>query len=149
MERWIFKIVEFTCVDRDHFQCDPFQHVLHTYTVWLGLMQLHHCKIPYNHSYSNGLRLIVVSITSMSFFPPAKQLISVFLLIFAIIFIYAVFSFAFLSYFFDPTAGHFCTSLGECVVTVLREGLLGTITTVRIIVFQLSSAHFVEFPFLL
>ena len=62
----------------------------------------------------------------------AAQLVSVFLLIFALIFIYAVMSFALLHDFFSKEDGQFCDNLGECFVTVLRGGLLDTLGTVRV-----------------
>ena len=48
-----------------------------------------------------------------------------------IVYIYAVISFVFLHEFFDVNDGLFCRTLGECVVTVIREGLLDTLGAVR------------------
>ena len=62
----------------------------------------------------------------------ALQLLSVFLLIFAIIYIYAVMSFALLHDFFSRESGQFCDNLGMCFVTVLRGGLLDTLGRVRL-----------------
>ena len=61
----------------------------------------------------------------------AAQLFSVFFLIFVIMYIYAVISFVFLHKFFDVNDGLFCRTLGECVVTVIREGVLDTLGAVR------------------
>lgn len=63
----------------------------------------------------------------------ALQLVSVFLLIFAIVYIYAVISFALLHDFFRRNDGQFCDNLGECFVTVLRGGLLDTLGGVGLI----------------
>ena len=66
-----------------------------------------------------------------AFNPVAAQLFSVFVLIFVIVYIYAVISFVFLHEFFNVNDGLFCRTLWECVVTVTREGLLDTLGAVR------------------
>ena len=58
------------------------------------------------------------------------QLILVFAVIFVIIFIYSVISFAFLHNFFNNEEGQFCANLGQCFVSVLRGGLLDTLGSV-------------------
>ena len=56
-----------------------------------------------------------------------EQLIYIGLLTLAILFIYAVFSFALMRNFFDTADNNlFCDSLWQCYVTVIREGLLNT-----------------------
>ena len=65
----------------------------------------------------------------LSIFPVA-QLILVFGVIFVIIFVYSVISFAFLHNFFNNQDGQFCDSLGQCYVSVLRGGLLDTLGSV-------------------
>ena len=67
----------------------------------------------------------------LGIYPVASQLLSVFALIFVIMYIYAVISFVTLHKFFDVNDGLFCRTLGECVVTVIREGLLDTLGAVR------------------
>ena len=56
-----------------------------------------------------------------------EQLVFIGLLTLAILFIYAVFSFALMRNFFDPGYSNlFCDSLWQCYVTVIREGLLNS-----------------------
>ena len=56
-----------------------------------------------------------------------EQLIFIGLLTLAILFIYAVFSFAFMRNLFDPAdSNFFCQTLWQCYVTVIREGLLNS-----------------------
>ena len=61
---------------------------------------------------------------------PVAQLILVFAVMFVIIFIYSVISFAFLHNFFNNQEGQFCANLGQCFVSVLRGGLLDTLSSV-------------------
>ena len=69
---------------------------------------------------------------SLFFLPPvAAQLVSVALLGMGILLIFSVISFVFLHNFFDNQTV-FCRSMFECYVSVIREGLLDTIGTVRI-----------------
>lgn len=60
----------------------------------------------------------------------AGQLISLFLLMFIIIYMYSIASFIFWHDLFDIDQGQFCRTLGECVVTIFRAGLLDTLGTV-------------------
>ena len=63
-----------------------------------------------------------------------KELIFVGLLILSIVLIYAVFSFAFMTNFFNPDDNLYCNTLWECYVTVIREGLLDTFGAVSILI---------------
>ena len=74
---------------------------------------------------------------------PASQLVTVFVLGFFIIFIYAVISFAFFHGYFDARDDLFCETLAQCFVTLIREGLLGTLGSVSFI----SSSKHHEHPF--
>jgi inositol 1,4,5-triphosphate receptor type 1 len=64
---------------------------------------------------------VIVAITGR-----AKQLFYVALMILALLVIYAVLSYAFLSSFFDLSSYQYCRTLWECLVTIIREGLLDT-----------------------
>ena len=66
-----------------------------------------------------------------NYFFPVTQLILIFGIIFVITFIYSVFSFAFLHNFFKKEDGQFCDNLGQCFISVLRGGLLDTLSSVR------------------
>ena len=59
------------------------------------------------------------------------QLFSVLLLGLAVILFYTVISFLILSEFFDPDDDAYCSTLIECYISVIREGLLDTFGTVR------------------
>ena len=57
----------------------------------------------------------------------AHQLLIVFLLGLSIIFMYAVASFVFFHAYFINEEGLFCETLSQCLATITRVGLLGTL----------------------
>ena len=76
-----------------------------------------------------GIKMLYKSphLTSIYFLYLVEQLIFIGLLTLAILFIYAVFSFAFMRNFFDTADSNlFCQTLWQCYVTVIREGLLNS-----------------------
>ena len=60
----------------------------------------------------------------------AWQSITVALFGLVCIFVYAVVSFAFFRDFFEPDSGLYCESLWQCLLTVLRVGLLSSFNDV-------------------
>ena len=66
-----------------------------------------------------------------------SQLFSLTLVLFALLWIYAIISFTFLYSFFDVNQNLFCDSLFECYITVLRVGLFSSFGGVSILLLSI------------
>ena len=113
-----------------YFYCGCLLYIFMSNNVMLVVLAaVYHSGKTYNHSLS--IPTPTASLDEFFVCSTASQLFSVFILIFMVLFIYAVISFVFLHEFFVTDNGQFCRTLGECVVTVVRDGLLDTLGLVR------------------
>ena len=147
-----------------HKELKPFKIYIHSFTPWyriffmiFSLLALrtsgyfYCCCILYVFLKSSTLEQILIALRrsgrfvsniftiTLHKFGLAIQLISVALLVLAVLFMYAVFSFVFLHNFYDRNADLYCNTLLECYITVIRVGLLDTLGAVsKHILFQRS-----------
>ena len=77
------------------------------------------------HSPQTKINHLQVSCSSSLY--PGRSLLWVTVLGFFIIYIYSVASFAVLRIFFDRNEGLFCETLGQCLLTNIKHGLLSTL----------------------